>query len=397
MIEENTLIGNKRLVGQLKARQQLTRILQGDRLSHAYLLTGPTGVGKKALALAFAEAIQGISNLTDLGEKTKSRKSSWFNHPDIHLFFPMPREFDFKEFMGRKELLNQDPYDIIDFGLRPSITGNDLGNKQAFYSIEYYREHIRPAAFFKPNEGNRTIIIISEIEKMRVEMSNAFLKLLEEPNDKVMFIMTTNQVEGLLPTILSRCQLVQCTPLKHQEIEEGLIKYDKIDPTDAAYLARVSGGNFAITRFYNVEELKKSRELVVDFLRASFTNDAPKLVQFAESFQREYNTQGQLAVLNMLEVFLRDIMVYAETGDKNSLTNTDQVETIKKFCQSQKDARLVDMMKEIDEIRVSIRQNINPRIALIVLANRFYLLMRNHDTILPNDQAWQHIPAIVLS
>lgn len=397
MIKETAQIGNQRLVGQLKARQQLTKIWQGDRLSHAYLLTGAPGIGKKALALAFAEAIQGISNLSDLGEKTSSRKSSWFNHPDIHLFFPMPREFDFKEFMGRKELLHQDPYDIIDFGLRPSMTGNDLGNKQAFYSIEYYREHIRPAAFFKPNEGKRTIIIISEIEKMRVEMSNAFLKLLEEPNDKVMFIMTTNQVEGLLPTILSRCQLVQCTPLKPQEIEEGLIKYDEVSPTDAAYLARVSGGNFAITRFYNVEELKKSRELVVDFLRASFTNDAPKLVQFAESFQREYNTQGQLSVLNMLEVFLRDIMVYGETRDKNSLTNADQVETIKKFCQSQKEARLVDMMKEIDEIRISIRQNINPRIALIVLANRFYLLMRNHDTILAQDQPWQHIPAIVLT
>ena len=68
-----------------------------------------------------------------------------------------------------KHKARQKGEDIIDFGLRPSITGTDLGNKQAFYSIEYYREHIRSSAFLKPNEGNRTIIILTEVEKMRVD------------------------------------------------------------------------------------------------------------------------------------------------------------------------------------------------------------------------------------
>ena len=397
MIETNPLIGNKKIVGQIKARQQLTKIWEADRLSHAYLFTGAAGVGKKALSLAFAEVIQGISNLSDLGDKTSSKKSSWYNHPDIHVFFPMPREFDLKEYMGRKELLHQDPYDIIDFGLRPSITGNDLGNKQAFYSIEYYREHIRPTAFLKPNEGSRTIIILSEIEKMRVEMSNAFLKLLEEPNDRVMFIMTTNQVESLLPTILSRCQLVHCSPLNHSDIKDGLMRNDEVSEEDASYLASVSGGNYAITRFYNLDELKKSRELVIDFLRASFTNDAQKLVEFANDFNDDYNTQGQLSVLNMLEVFLRDILIYSETSNKDLLTNADQLEVIQRFCQAQKNARLLDMIKEIDEIRASIKQNINAKISLIVLANRYYLLMRGHDPIIPSNEKWNHIPSIIIS
>ncbi|TNE73096.1 hypothetical protein EP331_05355 [bacterium] len=394
MTDSYPLLGNSSLVGQLKARQQLTKILEASRLSHAYLITGATGVGKKALALAFAEAIQGISNLTDLGSFAKSRKSSWYAHPDIHMFFPMPREFDFKEFTGRKELLSQDPYDIIDFGLRPSLTGNDLGNKQAFYSIEYYREHIRPSAFFKPNEGTRTIIILSDIEKMRVEMSNAFLKLLEEPNDRVMFIMTTSQVEHLLPTILSRCQIINCAPLSSAEIEEGLMRNESVAQEDAQYVARIAGGNYAITRFYNLDELKRSRELVVDFLRSAYASDAVKLAQFADQFNRDYNTQGQLSVLNMLEVFLRDIHIYKETQEKSLVTNADQLDVIKKFIAAQPAARINDMIKEIDEIRVSIRQNVNSRLSFIVLANRFFALMRGRDVLHPSTEPWTHIPAV---
>jgi len=391
----NYEFGNPGLVGQRKARTQLEKVLKGDRLSHAYLFTGPTGVGKKALALAFAEIIQGISNLTKI-EKPTSRKSSWFHHPDIHFFFPMPREFNHKEFMGRKDLLYQDPYDIIDFGLRPSITGTDLGNKQAFYSIEYYREHIRPSAFLKPNEGNRTIIILTEVEKMRVEMSNAFLKLLEEPNDRVMFILTTNQVELLLPTIISRCQIIHCNPLTHSEIEEGLMQGTNLSKEDASYLARVSGGNYSITRFYNLEELKKNRNFVVEFLRASFTSDAIKLAAYSDQFNREYNTQGQLAVLSMIEIFLRDVHVYAQTGTSDFITNADQFDIIQKFHKAQPHARIGDMLKEIDEIRISIRQNVNSRLSLIVLANRFYLLMRGHDVLHPSSEPWTRLPSVVL-
>lgn len=392
MNESSLFFGNPKLFGQLRARTQLQKMVQGGRLSHAYLLTGPPGVGKKALALALAEYIQGISNLTHI-EQPASRKSSWFQHPDIHLFFPMPREFDHREFMGRKELLFHDPYETVDFGLRPSILGSDLGNKQAFYSIEYYREHIRPTAFLKPNEGQRTIIILSEVEKMRVEMSNAFLKLLEEPNDRVMFILTTNHPEQLLPTIISRCQIVPCSPLSSVEIADGLQRTGEISYSDATYLARVSGGNYSITKLYPIDDLKQSRELAVDFLRASFSGDAVKLANFSDRFQREYNIQGQLAVLSLIELFLRDVMVYASTGSLELVTNADQTEVIKKFHQAQPKADLHEMMNQLDEIRIAIRQNVNARISLLVLANRFYLLMRGHNVLHPDSQPWSRMPA----
>lgn len=396
MNENDLTFGKPKLFGQLKARKQIQRIIQTDRLSHAYLITGPVGVGKKAIALALAEAVQGISNLTEL-ENPISKKSSWYHHPDIHLFFPMPREFDHKEFMGRKEILYNDPYETIDFGLRPSLSGSEMGNKQAFYSIEYYREHIRPAAFLKPNEGERTIIILSEVEKMRVEMSNAFLKLLEEPNDRVLFILTTNNVEQLLPTIISRCQLIHCNPLASGEIEEGLLKSGEISQNDATYLSRVAGGNYSITKLYPIEDLKKSRELAVEFLRASFTGDAVKLATFSDMFHRDYNTQGQLAVLSMVEVFLRDVLLFASTSSLDLVTNADQTDVIRKFHQAQPKANIYEMLNQLDEVRGAIKQNVNARISLIVLANRFYLLMRGHEVLHPDSRPWSRLPALQLT
>ena len=98
----------------------------------------------------------------------------------------------------------------------------------------------------------------------------------------------------------------------------------------------------------------------------------------------------------MIEVFLRDVHVFAETGTSDFITNADQFDVIQKFHKAQPNARIGDMLKETDEIRISIRQNVNSRLSLIVLANRFYLLMRGHDVIHPLSEPWTRLPSVVI-
>ncbi|MEX2364948.1 MAG: AAA family ATPase, partial [Balneolaceae bacterium] len=234
--------GNRRIIGQKRAKEHVERILASERISHAYLLSGPAGVGKTAFALAFAEAVNGVSNLSDLGSHTSSKKSSWFTHPDIHVFIPKPTSSKIEELRERQELLAKDPYEIISFSQRPSLEDESSKNLQAFYPIDYFRDDIRPIAKLKPNEGNRIVIILTQVETMRKETANAFLKLLEEPSDRLMFILTTESYENLLPTITSRCQHIPLGKLKDEEVKQGLIELDKIPPDEAAYLARISDG-----------------------------------------------------------------------------------------------------------------------------------------------------------
>lgn len=386
--------GDRRLVGQKRAKEYMERLIGSGRISHAYLFSGPQGVGKTAFALAFAEIINGVEHLTDLGDQAFSKKSSWFTHPDIHVFIPVHTTTTIDDLRERLELLKKDPYEIIDFSIRPSLSEDESSrNLRAFYPIDYFHEEIRPKAFLKPNEGQKTVVILTGIETMRKEAANAFLKLLEEPSENLMFILTTQNTEALLPTIISRCQHIQLNPLRTGDIEEALIRQDGLSAEDARYLARVSGGNYAMTRFFDIETLKATREGVIDYLRYAYTQDAVNIIQASQDWQSNRNLEGQVALLNVLEVFLRDVMVYQNTQNAELLTNVDQVDVIAKFCDTLKDARLEEMIHQVNRFKPMIYQNVQPKLIFTALALRFSALMRGAEPDIPANESWKHLPA----
>ncbi len=386
--------GDRRLVGQQFAKEQIERIVHSGRISHSYLFSGPPGIGKTAFALAFAELINGVDHLTDLGNQAFSKKSSWFTHPDIHVFLPVPTSVSVEELRNRLELLRDDPYEIVDFSLRPSLTNEEsTKNKRAFYPIDYFREEIRPTAYLKPNEGRKTVVIMTGIESMKKEAANAFLKLLEEPSEDLMFLLTTDHTEALLPTIISRCQHIQLSPLKTKQIEQALIQQDGLPEDDASYLARVSGGNYAMTRFFDVGTLKKTRQKIIEYLRYAYVQDAVNITETAQDWQSEQNLEGQIAVLNVMEVFLRDLLVYRSTQKKELITNADQLEVIQKFCETLSDARLEEMIEQVNECKPMIYRNVQPKLIFTALALRFSSLMRDQDPVISQEDSWKHLPA----
>ncbi|MBO6620762.1 MAG: AAA family ATPase [Balneola sp.] len=392
----NISFGNNRLVGQKRAKSQIERMLTSERISHAYLISGAPGVGKTAFALAFAEAINGVSNISDLGEYQNSKKSSWFSHPDIHVFIPKPTSAKTEEVRERLELLSKDPYEIINFAQRPSLHDESSSkNLQAFYPIDYFRDEIRPVAKLRPNEGERVVVIMTQVETMRKETANAFLKLLEEPSDRLMFILTTESYESLLPTITSRCQHIPLGTLTQREVEQGLTDIDNISPDDAAYLARVSNGNYAATRFFDVAKLKQNREEVVEFLRYSFSQDATALSRISQDWQSSNNIEGMIAITNLLEMYIRDLIVYKETENEKLVTNVDQIDSIKKFVEALSEAKLEKMLIHIDECRPMLRQNVSPKLMFVVLSFRFSALMRGLEPYISENENWKHLPAFV--
>jgi len=384
------------LVGQSKAKENITRTLQSERLHHAYLLTGPEGTGKKVAALAMAEAVNGISNLSDLGSSTWCKKSNWLNHPDIHLFIPTPTSVSFNDLQQRIAMLAEDPYMLVDFGNMPDLNGLEKSkNRKSFYPLSYYEKDIRPKAFLSPNEGDRTIIILTQIETMRKEVTNAFLKLLEEPPDSVMFILTSDQPDTLLPTIISRCQVIPFSPVSRDDIEQDLITKRNFDPSNARYLSRMSGGNYAMTRFYDQEAVKLNRDRIIQFLRASYAVDAGKIVEIAEIWSKELNNDATIDLLNMMEFFLRDLLIWMSTQSEEHLINVDQLEVINNFSERLPKARLSEMIYEISELKQHMVFNVNIRLLFIVLGLRYARLMRGLNTIISSDQEWKHFPHLV--
>ena len=390
----NIKFGNRRLIGQHRAKEQVQRMLASERIGHAYLISGPSGVGKTAFALGLAEAINGIDHLSDLGEFKTSKKSSWFSHPDIHVYIPKPTSAKFEELRPRMELLADDPYEVISFAQRPSIDKDDSSkNLQAFYPVDYFRDDIRPVARLRPNEGNRVVVIMTQVETMRKETANAFLKLLEEPSDRLMFILTTESYESLLPTITSRCQHIPLGTLSPKEVEQGLIEVDKLSTHDASYLARVSNGNYAMTRFFDVSRLKEDRESMVNFLRLSYSQDAKGLSKIVQDWQSSFNIEGLISLTNLMEMYIRDLIVYKETKNESLITNVDQIDSIIKFVGALDNAQLEAMITEIDSTRPMLRQNVSPKLLFTVLGLRFSNLMRGVDPYIPTNENWKHLPA----
>ncbi|MEX0994739.1 MAG: hypothetical protein WD599_04370 [Balneolaceae bacterium] len=395
--------GDRRLIGQQPAREQLQRILQSGRIGHAYLFSGPDGVGKTAFALALAEILNGVDHLTDLQGEHSSKKSSWFTHPDIHLFIPLPAAVaknasqKSEELKSRLTLLKKDPYEIIDFKMRPVLDDHSSStSRQAFYPIKYFREDIYPKAFLKPNEGRYTILIVTGIESMRVEAANTFLKLLEEPPENVIFLLTANSTDQLLPTILSRCQHIRLNPLSQEEVADGLINYDGFNPEDAGFLARISGGNYSLTRFYDLENLQATREEVISFLRLAYSQDVPALLKIVQDWQSKLNSENQIGLCNTLEMFLRDLLIYRESGDARLISNIDQKKVIVSFCESLAEARLTEMISHLQKLKGLLYQNIQFKLIFTVLAIRFSFLMRGKDPIISDDENWKHLPALEL-
>lgn len=392
-------LGSQRIIGQQDVRQRLSQIIESDKMSHAYLFTGPEGIGKKAIALAMAEAINGVQNLSKLADDTSlSSKSTWRKHPDIHFFFPITTDVadnpNDVEITGRLDLLADDPYAIIDFERRPSLkSAVETSNKQSFYPIAYFRNVIRKSCLYKPNEGRKTVVIITRIERMRKESANAFLKLLEEPPPQVLFILTSDFPEQLLPTITSRCQTIHFRPLTVSEIKHGLVQFEGLKESEAETLAKMANGNYSVTRFYDIEALASAHEEVMNFLRLSYSQHAFELTNIINNWQKQLSLENQVALLSLIESTLRDIYLIKHTKASSHINNTDQRLALEKFIQNLPNAKIELMIEELDSARTFIKQNGNFKMLFTVLSMRFAKYMRGLDAVISVDQNYLHQPA----
>jgi DNA polymerase-3 subunit delta' len=150
-----------------------------------------------------------------------------------------------------------------------------------------------------------------------------------------------------------------------------------------------------MTRFFDISKLKENRESVVEYLRLAFSQDANSLSTLVQDWQSAQNIEGLIAITNLMEMYIRDLMVYRETGEKKFITNIDQLESIQKFVKALDNARLEEMITHLDEFRPALRQNVNPKLIFIVLALRFSTLMRGLDPAIPDEENWKHISAFV--
>jgi DNA polymerase-3 subunit delta' len=375
----SSILDQDRVVGTLR------RALAQDRVAHAYLFHGPDGVGKRAVALEMARALQCTAAVDEAcGECRACQKTARMVHPDVHVHLPHPWSDEAdrdEEDMGRRiQRLGDNPYATVDFARRPSLSDpTETSNKQVLYRIDQVREDLIQPMSLAKGEGEYKVNVLTDVEKMRDEAANAFLKLLEEPPPSTIFLLTTNRPEQLLPTIVSRCQRLRFDPLVPEAIESALVEREGMDPDAAAMLARMADGSYshALDLAQN-ESLMASRELVLKYFRAAYSQKVETLNGCIQELTNQGREQAK-TVLRLMLRWVRDLMLYRSMGDEAPIVNVDQSEAVAQFCRNLPEADLEGMVGLVEEAMHLAERNVRLSLVLTVLAQSLAGAMRGRD------------------
>lgn len=223
--------------------EMFRRSLARGRLSHAYLFAGPAGCGKKLFARALAQCLFcerfADAELAACGECSSCRMMQAGTHPDFHLVRLLP---------GKKELL----------------IGQFIGEVES-----RGREGLCHDIFLKPMAASRRFAIIDDADQLRMESANALLKTLEEPPERAVIVLIAENVDALLPTIRSRCQLVRFAPLSDGDVAELLLSLEWVtDRAEAESIAALCEGSLTMAEQLLDPALRRLREMLVQGLAA---------------------------------------------------------------------------------------------------------------------------------
>jgi DNA polymerase-3 subunit delta' len=375
----SSILDQERVVGTLR------RALEQERVAHAYLLHGPDGVGKRAVAHEMARALQCPEQTDEACDACEvCRKTRRMVHPDVHVHLPHPwsqqSDRDEEDMGKRIRRLGENPYAAVDYVRRPSLSDpSETSNQQVYYRIDQVRQDLIQPMSLARGEGQYKVNILIDAEKMREEAANAFLKLLEEPPPQTVFFLTTNRPEQLLPTILSRCQRLRFDPLLPETIEQALLDREGIDPDAASMLARMADGSYSeALELAENENLMTSRELVLDYFRAAYTQKVEALDRCIQELQKQGRERVK-TVLRLMLRWIRDLLLYRTMEGEAPLVNVDQQQEVARFCENLPDADLEGMVGLVEEAMELTERNVRVPLLLTALAHGLARAMRGHE------------------
>ncbi len=346
-----------RVIGQQRAKAVLIRALRQRRIAHAYLFTGPDGVGKEALAVEFAKAL--LCTAEDdrpCDECSSCRRVAAFQHPDFSFLFPAPANPNPEEARAVIDSFIRHPY------LRKRLHAQTI-------SIDHIRE-LRRRASLKSMEGRQAAVIV-EAEKMAAEAANALLKLLEEPPDGVYLILTSSQADALLPTIVSRCQTIRLAPLSDAEIEWALVEREGADAESARPAARISQGSYRRALEWSSELFAPLRDELLDFLRAALFRGPKTQVETTEELTAKYDKKALQNFLGVMMIWFRDAMMLQSAEEpERTIVNVDRLGKLREFVAAFEAIEFDRALQHIETSVQLIDRNIHPQLVLLTLMTR---------------------------
>jgi DNA polymerase III subunit delta' len=367
------------IYGQHRVKEILQRLIIENRIPHAICMYGSEGIGKEALALEFARTINCLEpveeggHISSCGKCRSCKKLDKLSHDNLLLIFPLPTPLNAGSSKSESVLSKLSDPQIKSVQDQVALKAKDHYHKIAvenanMIKISSIREVKRSLTLSSAATGRRCVLVF-EAEKMNSEAANAFLKTLEEPHDKITIFLITSRPEMILPTILSRCQKIRCEPLSDEIITQILIEKHGIDEQEAKLISVFAQGSVSRAESFLDESMKELRQKVIGILRTALRKRIYRidLLKELDEFIKSKDKRKNETFLNLMIIWLRDALVIAQTGYTDSIINTDQKDTIKKFAQNFSESDIPLAIEKIEKAITQIYRNVQIQLIFINL------------------------------
>ena len=339
----------ERVIGQGRAVQFLTELIEKDRIPHALLFLGTSGTGAVAAALDFVQALHCQADGTvACGHCAACHKVTNLNHPDSTLLFPFSRSVKEEAQQAALHAVWQSPYQY------------PLPDDNAGIVIDRVREMQRQFTHSAFAGGWRTTLIL-HADQMRAEAANAMLKTLEEPPVRSLMILIASQGDALLPTIVSRCQFVKFPALSARDISDGLAA-EGVDETTADFIARTCGGDFRRALDMTDDQTADRQDRSFKFLEALLGEQEERTFEALAKLDR----QETLDILAGAEIWLRDALLL-QCGRGDLMANAGQADNVGRLAEVFDLDQLTATVKKIESLREMNHRNVNMNLGMISL------------------------------
>ncbi|MGW8317271.1 MAG: DNA polymerase III subunit [Bacteroidales bacterium] len=363
----------QQVIGQQEVKQRLLNLVQEDRTPHALMLHGPSGSGKLALAVAMMQYIACRDRQVGdaCGTCPSCVKFRKLVHPDLHFVFPVLKT----------SKVTKDPVsDLfmeewrVAFTNNPYLSENDwyehIGaeNKQGIINKEESLQVIRKLGF-KPYESEFRMMIIWFPEKMNQPAANKLLKLIEEPPENTVIIMVSEQTDRILPTILSRTQLMHIPPLTASEIREGLMEREPDEPERIEDAVRRSNGNFNMA-LQTLREDQREQQYFDHFtslMRLCYARNIIEINDWVEQIAG-IGRERQKQLLEYALRILRESFIFHLGNDDLNYMSVKERSFVEKFSPFIHQGNIHELAAAFDLAVNHIEANGNPRIILMDLS-----------------------------
>jgi len=374
------------VLGQDHLKKHLSQSVDNGRIPHAQLFVGSEGTGTLPMAIAYAQYIlcNNKSGENTNGNASCNLKFEHLSHPDLHFVFPVATNDQVKSHPISKlflkewrRLIQEQPYcNLFDWYKQLGVD-----NKQGLIGVDEAHDIVKSLSL-KAYEGGFKVMIIWMAEKMNTACANKLLKLIEEPPNKTVFILISEDEESLISTIKSRCQILNFPPLSEQVLKHALLQKFGLEENIAVKIAHQANGNFnkASDLVYHDSEDMQFENWFVFWIRSAFKAKGNKaaihdLISWSEEIART-GRETQKQFLNFCLDFFRQALLLNYNAEPLVFMEPQSEDfSLDKFAPFVHENNIMDISNELQDAIYHIERNGNSKIILTDLSIKLTRLL----------------------